>query len=150
MPEKRKNPMKIFICDDEEKMVEDLASIIQDKMQGRVEEGDIFTFVNSPKLWQALQTKPCDVLFLDIDMPQMSGLDIAEDVCFLHRYDSVYNSGNHPNNQYSGVDCYDWLFCVQHGRNVSGRKRYWWMQNSCNPTGCCIRKWYHREFFNMK
>ena len=76
--EKRKDHMKIFICDDEEKMVEDLASIIQDKMQGRVEESDIFTFVSSPKLWQALQTKPCDVLFLDIDMPQMSGLDIAQ------------------------------------------------------------------------
>lgn len=78
MHEKRKDPMKIFICDDEEKMVEDLASIIQDKMQGRVEKSDISTFVSSPKLWQALQTKPCDVLFLDIDMPQMSGLDIAQ------------------------------------------------------------------------
>lgn len=68
-----KYPMKIFICDDEEKIVADLAASIEK----RITDCSITAYTCSAELWQALQTKPCDVLFLDIDMPGMNGLDIA-------------------------------------------------------------------------
>ncbi len=65
--------MKVFICDDEEKMAARLA----DYIHSRLGEGSVTTYTDSTDLWQTMQTKNCDVLFLDIDMPKMTGLDIA-------------------------------------------------------------------------
>lgn len=66
--------MKIFICDDELPI---LNSIIE-KMQKISPEEAIQGFSSAHNLLQELHQTSCDVLLLDIDMPGISGMDIAK------------------------------------------------------------------------
>lgn len=63
--------MKIAVCDDEHKMLEEITSFIKKEFpQNQVE---VFT---SGKDFIAAGLKP-DLLLLDIDMPEMSGMEVA-------------------------------------------------------------------------
>lgn len=65
--------MQIFVCDDERQMVDSIVNLIEEQ----VETVGVRTFYDGESLWEAMMKERCDVLFLDIDMPQISGLDIA-------------------------------------------------------------------------
>lgn len=64
--------MNIFICDDEKKMADLIHTYITDKIVGNAK-----VFYSGSELWECLCNESCDVVFLDIDMPDISGLDIA-------------------------------------------------------------------------
>lgn len=71
--------MKCFFCDDDEQILHQMMSIIQ-VLRPSI---DVSGFVSGIELLNtlqldSLQTSPCDVLFLDIDMPMMTGLEVAE------------------------------------------------------------------------
>lgn len=66
--------MQIFICDDELPILNNLTL----KMQSLMPDETITSFSSAHKLLQALHQSICDVLFLDIDMPDLSGMDIAK------------------------------------------------------------------------
>lgn len=66
--------MQIFLCDDEPQILKDIENRI--KLVKR--ECQVTSFSNGEILLEALRSSSCDVLFLDIDMPEISGLDIAE------------------------------------------------------------------------
>lgn len=65
--------MKIYICDDEFQMVKEISAKVN-KFRGNcvVEE-----FTEGKSLLNALEKSECDVLLLDIDMPDTDGLSIA-------------------------------------------------------------------------
>lgn len=65
--------MRIYICDDEPQILE----IIITKIQSLLPEGIVTGFSSGQVLWSALEQEGCDILFLDIDMPGLSGMDIA-------------------------------------------------------------------------
>lgn len=65
--------VKIFICDDEPQML----SIIGQKVSECLPESDVRTFGSGLELLRCLDTEPCDILLLDIDMPDITGLEIA-------------------------------------------------------------------------
>ena len=65
--------MQIFICDDEPQMLSDIAK----KVSECLPDSDIQTFSTGVKLLQCMETEVCDVLLLDIDMPDITGLEIA-------------------------------------------------------------------------
>lgn len=69
--------MRIYICDDEAQIRHDLESAIQ-KLCHRYR---IKAFASGTELLQELEKESCDVLLLDIDMPQMSGMDVAKKLC---------------------------------------------------------------------
>ncbi len=64
--------MNIFICDDERKMADLINAFIIDKYDSNTK-----VFYSGNELWKCLCNESCDVVFLDIDMPDMNGLDIA-------------------------------------------------------------------------
>ncbi len=64
--------MNIFICDDERKMADLINDYIIDKYGSNTK-----VFYSGDELWRCLCNESCDVVFLDIDMPDMNGLDIA-------------------------------------------------------------------------
>lgn len=66
--------MQIFICDDELPILNNLTL----KMQSLMPDETITSFSSAQELLQALHQSTCDVLFLDIDMPDLSGMDIAK------------------------------------------------------------------------
>lgn len=70
--------MKVAFCDDEAKILEDLSVKIKKEFEKFNCEIDLYTTENSIKLLEYLKSCPVDILFLDIDMPTISGMDIAE------------------------------------------------------------------------
>ena len=64
---------QIFLCDDEPKFLFDLA----EKVRQALPDSEITTYPDGSRLLEALSGNGCDILFLDIDMPGLSGLDIA-------------------------------------------------------------------------
>ena len=67
----------IVICDDEKEILDDILR----KVRNCFDENDISArytgFDDSRKLMERIQSEKIDVLFLDIDMPYHSGMDIA-------------------------------------------------------------------------
>lgn len=68
--------MRIFLCDDERQILQNMAAEMG-KMQP---DCQVRCFGGSRELWQALGQERCDVLCLDIDMPGMNGLELADKI----------------------------------------------------------------------
>jgi len=66
--------MQVFFCDDEPGML----SVLAEKVQEYLPESKAEGFTDGISLLKALQKKDCDILLLDIDMPEMNGLDVAK------------------------------------------------------------------------
>lgn len=65
--------MRILICDDEPQMLADIAK----KVAECLPDGDVRVFTSGRELLRCLRAEPCDILLLDIDMPDITGLEIA-------------------------------------------------------------------------
>ena len=67
----------IAICDDEVKMLEDISKRVKNEFVNNGIETKYSCFSDSRNLMDFLEENNVDVLFLDIDMPYFSGMDIA-------------------------------------------------------------------------
>lgn len=66
--------MQIFLCDDEPEVVSYITKIVQAYMPHSM----ISAFTSGTHLLPALEKDGCDLLLLDIDMPEMNGMEIAK------------------------------------------------------------------------
>ncbi len=66
--------MNIYICDDEPQML----LHISEQVHACLPESKITVFSDEKKLIHSLKESACDLLLLDIDLPKISGLDIAK------------------------------------------------------------------------
>lgn len=71
--------MKIYLCDDEQKMREEIA----DRVSTWLPEAEVSTFAGGRELLQQLKENACDILLLDIDMPELSGMEVAKHLAEL-------------------------------------------------------------------
>lgn len=65
--------MKILICDDEPQILSNIAK----KVLECLPDSDVQVFSSGLELLHCLETESCDILLLDIDMPEITGLEIA-------------------------------------------------------------------------
>lgn len=65
--------MRIFVCDDEPQMLADIGK----KVAECLPDSEVRVFCAGRELLRCLETEPCDILLLDIDMPDITGLEIA-------------------------------------------------------------------------
>lgn len=73
--------MKIFICDDEPKILSDISA----KVKAMLPEAAVCEFTRETTLLKEITENNCDILLLDIDMPEISGLDIAARLTSLEK-----------------------------------------------------------------
>lgn len=73
--------MQLFICDDEPKILSD----ITEKVSVLLPESELHTFSSGTELLSCLKTKTCDILLLDIDMPEITGLQVAKELSLLKK-----------------------------------------------------------------
>ncbi len=73
--------MKVYVCDDEVKMLEEISS----KVAKCIEKSQITCFTSGRDLLVQLRKEDCDVLLLDIDMPAMNGMEVAEGLAGLEQ-----------------------------------------------------------------
>ena len=65
--------MQIFICDDEPQMLTDIAK----KVMECLPDSNVRAFSSGLELLHCQKIETCDILLLDIDMPDITGLEIA-------------------------------------------------------------------------
>lgn len=70
-------PYQIAICDDESKILKDITGKIKEAFQQIDVSADYFCTDDSAKMMEYLEKQNVDAIFLDIDMPVFSGMDIA-------------------------------------------------------------------------
>ena len=73
--------MQIFICDDESKMLSDIAG----KVSALLLEEEVSLFSSGGELLSCLEKNICDILLLDIDMPEITGLQVARELSALKK-----------------------------------------------------------------
>ena len=66
--------MRIYICDDEPKILQQIGKRVRTFMP----ESVVTELGTSTALLELLKKQNCDVLLLDIDMPEVTGLEVAE------------------------------------------------------------------------
>lgn len=94
--------IKIAICDDEKIFVDILYSHLKTTFENIYIEVQFYLFQSASSLIRAYKSNNFDVVFLDIDMPVMSGFDAAKEIRSMSLYtmiifvtskhDLVYNS----------------------------------------------------------
>ncbi len=68
----------IAICDDEEVILNGMTEKIKKAFNEKKTESKVFSTSSSVELLSYLESNPIDVLFLDIDMPKINGMEIAQ------------------------------------------------------------------------
>jgi DNA-binding LytR/AlgR family response regulator len=68
----------IVICDDEPKILEDLSDIIKDTFSKLNISVEYYITQDAKALLEHISEKNIDILFLDIDMPKYSGMEVAD------------------------------------------------------------------------
>ena len=66
--------MRIYLCDDELKIREEICT----KVKEQLPETEVSTYSDGRELLKRLKEQSCDILLLDIDMPELSGMEVAE------------------------------------------------------------------------
>lgn len=94
--------IKIAICDDEKIFVDILYSHLKSIFENMYIDVQFYLFQSASSLIRAYRTHNFDILFMDIDMPVMSGFDAAKEIRNMSLYtmivfvtskhDLVYNS----------------------------------------------------------
>ena len=72
--------IKVVICDDEKIILQQLQNYVSAVFCERKVEYEILTFAHPMELLQMLKSNTADVLLLDIDMPGISGMEIASEL----------------------------------------------------------------------
>ncbi|MBQ3545679.1 MAG: response regulator transcription factor [Lachnospiraceae bacterium] len=70
--------IKIVVCDDEKKILNTLSEKISQTFLNKDMEIEIFETTSPTEALEYIKSNVVDVVFLDIDMPILSGMDIAE------------------------------------------------------------------------
>jgi len=97
-----KHRVIIYICDDDIRFLEIASFEIERIAKEKGQECNILKFSNAKELLERYRKVPSDIVFLDIEMPDMTGFDAAAelrisnkavDIVFLTSYDDkVYQS----------------------------------------------------------
>ena len=72
--------MKVAICDDSEQDIADLKEKLLKIIEGQIENCEIHVYTDVTKFLKEIHTISFDGIFLDIDMPQMTGIQAAQRV----------------------------------------------------------------------
>lgn len=76
-----KEMLKLAVCDDEKLYLDRIIRIIKDVFQHRgITDYKIDSYLSSQKLYKSSSLLDYDVIFLDINMPECSGLDVAKKI----------------------------------------------------------------------
>lgn len=73
--------MRVYICDDEKLILKELDK----EVKRHVPEAAVFCFDSGSELLKKMNESACDILLLDIDMPEINGMDIAKRLSELYK-----------------------------------------------------------------
>lgn len=104
----------IIFCDDNSQFLIDLKNVMQDECKKYLADGE--EIVLGPNLGNGeeaigyIRQYHVDVLFLDIDMPKLSGFDVAKVVCKEYPHIKIIFMSAYDNFVYSSFDFYPFAY----------------------------------------
>ncbi|MDF2586305.1 MAG: Response regulator of the LytR/AlgR family [Anaerocolumna sp.] len=78
--------LQIAVCDDEKVTLEELEKQLNKEFATTDLEYEIHSFTNSLDLLEATKTIIFDILFLDIEMPQVTGIELAAEIRAVNNF----------------------------------------------------------------
>ena len=72
--------IRIAVVDDEPKDISYISQKIKEQLDSREVECEMILYSNAEELLNDIKEKPYDIVFLDIDMPEITGMDAAEKI----------------------------------------------------------------------
>lgn len=72
--------LKIAICDDEKNALSIISASVRNLFEECGIEVEISTVTSAKELWKKLQTENYDLLFLDINMPNIDGITLGKKI----------------------------------------------------------------------
>ena len=122
------------VCDDEKIVLEDLSAKIARAFGHLGEESKLEAFSDPFLLLEQIRNDPPDVLFLDIDMPKLGGMDIAQFIIdnnikmllvFVTSHDAlVYKSFKYRPFAFIRKSCFDEEICSVIGEMIAELKKH--------------------------
>lgn len=73
--------MRLYLCDDELKILDEVKKCVEICMP----EAEITAFSSGKIVLENLRQEACDILLLDIDMPELSGMEVAAQLLSLEK-----------------------------------------------------------------
>lgn len=68
--------MNIYICDDEEKILNNISAVVGECCK----DSNIYAFSRAQKLLEQIRDNKVHILLLDIDMPDIDGMEVANEI----------------------------------------------------------------------
>lgn len=89
--------LRIAVCDDEEKFLNAFSYSIEKILEKNNEKISVDSYLNVSKFLEKHQQTPFDVVFLDIEMPELGGFQCAENLRKLNEDVIIIFVSNHEN-----------------------------------------------------
>ena len=70
--------IRIGVCDDNAVILQNICSMIENAFLDYTGDFDVLSYTSGQLLYKAYMQERFDVIFLDIDMPKMSGFEVAK------------------------------------------------------------------------
>ena len=106
--------ISVIFCDDNTQYLDTLRNFIQDKCLNKVSKEDEFllgpAFGSGKEVLEYIKDHHVDVLLLDIDMPDMSGFDVARFLCKEYKHIKIVFMSAYDNFVYSSFDFYPFAY----------------------------------------
>lgn len=80
--------MRIAVCDDNAVFLQFFKSMLANELESRSVKAEIETFTKAESFFYSHGKKPFSAIFLDLDMPEMTGFEVARQLgqngnCFV-------------------------------------------------------------------
>ena len=100
---------KIVVCEDGEREAEKIQKILQDDQGIFEEEVEIFLYTTGKKLIDDCKSGKLtpDLVFMDIELPDMTGIEVAKEINYLVPYCYIVYVTNH-------VDYFTDVYSTEH------------------------------------
>ena len=105
--------LKIIFCDDNAQFLTELKPIVEDACQKQLSDQDYEigpAFGSGNELIEYIKTHLVDVLLLDIDMPEVSGFEVARILCKDYKHIKIIFMSSYDNFVYSAFDFYPFAY----------------------------------------
>lgn len=96
--------LEIVICDDEKALRNDLFKIVEQELDLCGEEFRIREFECGEDLIREFDAKPCDILFLDIEMKELNGMEAAKILRKKHAACQIIFITSYPDFVFQGYE----------------------------------------------
>lgn len=71
---------KAVICENQELFAKKLGERVKKEVEKKSGECEVVCFDDGQRLLERMKSDKFDMIFLDIDMPKMSGIDLADEI----------------------------------------------------------------------